>query len=149
MSFLDNLENNLKALESREEGNATAESQHKARERDRAAAQAAAPYAEELKKGPFTAELLKQATRVGFEKRTKVHIAWLGSTLRLEARDRRVELRPGASGVQAVYLENGQETRTEAVDLKGNAEKFVRTWLEDVVAAAAAAASVVSEEPIE
>jgi hypothetical protein len=146
MSFLDNLENNLKSLESREEGTATAESQHKARERDRAAAQAAAPYAEQPKKGPFTDELLKQATRVGFEKRTKVHIAWLGSTLRLEARDRRVELRPGASGVQAVYLENGQETRSEVVDLSGNAEKFVRSWLEIVIAATA---SVESAEPIE
>jgi len=148
MSFLDNLENNLKSLESREEGTATAESQQRARDRDRAAAQAAAPYAEELKKGPFTAELLKQATRVGFEKRTKVHIAWLGSALRLEARGQRVELRPGASGVQAVYLDNGQETRTEALDLKGSAEKFVRTWLESVVAATAAA-PVESVEEIE
>jgi hypothetical protein len=146
MSFLDNLENNLKSLESREEGTATAESQQKARERDRAAAQAAAPYADELKKGPFTAELLKQATRVGFEKRTKVHIAWLGSTLRLEARDHRVELRPGGSGVQAVYIDNGQETRTEPLNLKGNAEKFVRSWLESVIAATA---RVETEEPIE
>jgi len=139
MSFLDNLENNLKSLESREEGNASAESQQKARERDRAAAQAAAPYAEELRKGPFTAELLRQATRVGFEKRTKVHIAWLGSTLRLEARGDRVELRPGAAGVQAVYLSGGLETRTEPVDLKGDAEAFVRSWLERVLAATATA----------
>lgn len=129
MSFLDNLENNLKSLESREEGNASAEQQQRSRERARAEAQAAAPYAEELKKGSFTAELLKQATRVGFEKRTKVHIAWLGSTLRLEARERRVELRPTASGVQAIYAENGQETRSEPVDLEGNAESFVRAWL--------------------
>ena len=130
MSFLDNLENNLKSLESREEGNASAEQQRRSRDRERAEAQAAAPYAEELKKGPFTAELLKQATRVGFEKRTKVHIAWLGSTLRLEARERRVELRPTGSGVQAVYAENGQETRKEPLDLKGNAETFVRGWLD-------------------
>src|ERR1043165_4138129 len=109
MSYLDNLENTLKSLESHEEGKESAEQQQRARERDRAAAQAAAPYAEELKKGPFTAELLKQAARVGFEKRVKVHVAWLGSTLRLEARDRRVELRPGASGVTAVYIEDGQE----------------------------------------
>src|SRR3954469_17499543 len=122
MSFLDNLENNLKSLESREDSSGNAEQQHRARERARAEAQAAAPYAEELKKGPFTAELLKQAARVGFEKRTKVHVAWMGSSLRLEARGQRAELRPGASGVQAVYLDNGQETRTEALDLKGSAE---------------------------
>ena len=129
MSFLDNLENNLKSLESREEGKDAAEQQRRVRERERADTQAAAPYAEELKKGPFTAELLKQAARVGFEKRTKVHIAWLGSTLRLEARERRLELRPTGSGIQAVYLEDGRETRTEPLDWKTSAEDFVRRWL--------------------
>jgi hypothetical protein len=129
MSFLDNLENNLKSLESQEEGSEAAERQRSNRERDRAEAQAAAPYAEELKKSPFTAELLKQAARVGFEKRTKVHVAWLGSTLRLEARERRLELRPTASGLVAAYIEGGQETRTEAADLNGNAEEFIRGWL--------------------
>jgi len=125
MSFLDNLENNLKSLESREESNDSAEQQHRARERARAEAQAAAPWAEELKKGPFTAELLKQAARVGFEKRTKVHVAWMGSTLKLEAREQKVELRPTGSGVQAIYSDG----RTETVDLKGNAEAFIRGWL--------------------
>src|SRR3954468_18102333 len=129
MSFLDNLENNLKSLEGREEGNESAEQQRKSRDRDLAAAKAAAPNAEVLKKGPFTAELLKQATRVGFEKRTKVHIAWLGTTLRLEARERRVELRPPPAGIDAVYLEEGQETRRQPLDVKGNAETFVREWL--------------------
>ncbi len=129
MSFLDNLENNLKSLESREEGNDTAVQQQRERERNRAQAQAAAPHAEALKKGPFTAELLKQAARVGFEKRTKVHVAWLGSTLRMEARERRLELRPTASGVDAVYIEEGREVRTEAANLQGNAEQFIRDWL--------------------
>jgi len=129
MSFLDNLENNLKSLESREEGNSAADQQRRERERDRASAQAAAPYAEALKKGPFTAELLRQAARIGFEKRTKVHVAWLGSTLRLEARERRLELRPGAAGIQAVYLEDGREARSEPLDLDGSAEDLVRRWL--------------------
>jgi hypothetical protein len=129
MSFLDNLENNLKSLESRDEGKDSADQQRRARERDRASAQAAAPYAEELKKGPFAAELMKQAARVGFEKRTKVHIAWLGTTLRLESRERRLELRPTAAGIQAVYLEDGNETRSEPLDLKGSAEDLVRRWL--------------------
>ena len=52
MSFLDNLENNLKSLESQEEGNDAAEQQRRARERNRAEAQAAAPYAEELEEKP-------------------------------------------------------------------------------------------------
>jgi len=129
MSFLDDLENNLKSLESSEEGKEDAARQQRARENERASARAVAPFAEELKKGPFTAELLKQATRIGYSQRVKVHIAWLGTTLRLEARDRRLELRPTAAGVVAVYLEGNRETRIETLDLKANPEQLVRNWL--------------------
>jgi hypothetical protein len=129
MSFLDNLENNLKSLESQEEGKEAAERAQRAREAEKASATAAAPWAEELKKGPFTAELLKQAARIGFSLRLKVHVAWLGTTLRLEARDRRLELRPTAAGVQAAYLENGVETRSEPLDLRGDPGELVRRWL--------------------
>ena len=132
MSFLDNLENNLKSLESQEEGKESAGRAQRARETERAQAQAAAPWAEQLKKGPFTAELLKQATRIGFGMRVKVHVAWLGTTLRLEARDRRLELRPGATGVVAVYIEGNAEGKTEPLDLEGSAEDLVRRWLEGV-----------------
>jgi hypothetical protein len=130
MSFLDNLENNLKSLESHEEGKDDRLRQQRARENERSQAQAAAPHAEALKKGPYTAELLRQATRIGHALRTKVHIAWIGSTLRLEARERRLELRPTATGVVAVYVENNQEQRTEPLDLNGNPEDLLRPWLE-------------------
>ncbi|SPF39806.1 conserved hypothetical protein [Candidatus Sulfopaludibacter sp. SbA4] len=130
MSFLDNLENNLKSLESHEEGKEDAARQQRARQNERSQAQAAAPHAEALKKGPYTAELLRQATRIGHALRTKVHIAWIGSTLRLEARERRLELRPNATGIVAVYLENNQEQRSEPLDLNGNPEDLLRPWLE-------------------
>ena len=129
MSFLDNLENNLKSLESQEQGKEDAERQRRARESERASAQAAAPFAEELKKGTYTAELLKQAARVGHSMRLKVHVAWLGSTLRLEVRERRLELRPTPAGIVAVYLENNRESRSEPLDLKGNPEDLLREWL--------------------
>jgi hypothetical protein len=129
MSFLDNLENTLKSLESSEQGKEDAERARRTRASERAQAEAVAPYAEQLKQSPFTAELLKQAARVGFSLRTKVHIAWLGTTLRLEARERRLELRPTPQGIVAGYIENGQETRTEACDLNGNPEDLVRKWL--------------------
>jgi hypothetical protein len=132
MSFLDNLENNLKSLESQEDGKESADRARRTRESAKASAQAAAPWAEELKKGPFAAELLKQSARVGFSMRIKVHVAWLGTTLRLEARDRRLELRPTAKGVVAAYLENGAETRIEPLDLKSDAGEFVRRWLEAI-----------------
>jgi hypothetical protein len=130
MSFLDNLENNLKSLESGEQARDDAERERKARDDSRAAALATAPHAEALRKGPFTTELLKQATRVGFEKKTKVHVAWLGSNLRLEAREKRLELRPTAKGVDAIYIEDGKEVRAENVNLNGNAEKLLRDWLQ-------------------
>jgi hypothetical protein len=129
MSFLDDLENNLKSLESHEEGNEEALRQQRARETQRASAQAVAPYAEELKKGAYTAELLRQAARIGHALRVKVHVAWLGATLRLEARERRLELRPTPQGVLAVWIENNRETRSQPVDLKGQPEEMLREWL--------------------
>jgi hypothetical protein len=129
MSFLDNLENSLKSLENSEEGRATRESEQRLRERDRAAAQAAAPYAEELKKGPFTAALMRDAARVGHALRTKIQIVWLGSTLRLEARGKRLELRPTAEGIVAARMENGEEKGAEPLDLKGDPEQLIRSWL--------------------
>lgn len=129
MSFLDDLENNLKSLESHEEGHEEAARQQRARQTQRASAQAVAPYAEELKKGAYTAELLRQAARIGHTLRVKVHIAWLGATLRLEARERRLEFRPTSQGVLAVWIENNRETRTEPVDLKGQPEQMLREWL--------------------
>jgi hypothetical protein len=130
MSFLDNLENNLKSLESQEEGKESAERQHRQRETDRASAQAIAPFAEQLKKGPYTVELLKQTTRVGHALRTMVRATWLGSTLRLEARNRRLDLRPTPKGIDAVYLEDNREVRSESLDLNGSPEQLLRTWLE-------------------
>ena len=129
MSFLDNLENNLKSLESAEQNRDERERRERDRSAEKAEALAAAPWAEELKKGPFTAELLKQATRVGFSLRMKVNIVWMGTTLRLEARERRLELRPTANGVVAAYSEGGLEQRIEPVDLKGDPAAMVRGWL--------------------
>jgi hypothetical protein len=130
MSFLDNLENNLKSMESAEQARDEADRERKARDDSRASTLAAAPHAEALRKGPYTAELLKQATRIGFASRTKVHVAWLGSNLRLEAREKRLELRPTPQGVVAAYIEDGKEVRTERVDLNGSPETLVKNWLQ-------------------
>ncbi|HVN03798.1 MAG TPA: hypothetical protein VMT86_05225 [Bryobacteraceae bacterium] len=129
MSYLDNLESNLKSLESREERGEQHSRNAKSRDAQRAQSQASAEYAEQLKKGPYTAELLRQATRAGHHTRTKVHIAWLGTTLRLEARDRKLELRPTPGGVLAAFYVNNAETRTAPIDLSGNPEKLVDDWI--------------------
>lgn len=130
MGFLDNLENNLKSLESREDAAEGDGRERTRRETERERARAAAPYADRLKNGPFTSELLRHVTRLGYRQRTKVHMAWLGSTLRLEARERKLELRPGPEGVIAVFLEDKNEVRSLPVDLEGDPEALAREWLE-------------------
>jgi hypothetical protein len=129
MSFLDNLESNLKSMESREERGDQHSRDAKVRDSERARAQASAVYAEQLRKGPYAAELLKQAARLGHAMRTKVHLAWLGTILRLEARGSKLELRPTQQGIVAAFIENNVEVRSVPVDLAGNPESLVREWL--------------------
>ncbi len=119
MSFLDNLENNLKALEGREQGSMD---DHRRRDSERKEAVAAGPWADKLKRGTFAATMMQLATRSGFAIRTKVNLLWMNSTLRLEARGHKLELRPTASGVVAVFLYNNEETAREDVDLDASPE---------------------------
>ncbi|MGD0361244.1 MAG: hypothetical protein ABSC93_10270 [Bryobacteraceae bacterium] len=129
MSFLDNLESNLKSMESREERGDQNSRDAKTRDSERARTQASASYAEQLRKGPYAAELLRQATRLGHAMRTKVHLAWLGTTLRLEARGAKLELRATPSGVVAAFIEDHAEVRSMPVDLGGNPESLAREWV--------------------
>jgi hypothetical protein len=126
MSFLDNLENNLKALESRDMGGIA---DNGSREEERTRAKAAAPWAERLKRDPWTAQLMQQMTRAGFQRRTKVNLVWLGTTLRMEARGHKLELRPGAAGVVAVYMRGLEELKREPVDFKEEPQKLVARWM--------------------
>jgi hypothetical protein len=126
MSFLDNLENNLKALESREEGGLD-ESRRRGRERDLAIA--AAPWAERLKREPFAQTLMRQATLAGRQCRIKVNLMWIGTTLRLEARGHRLELRPGPEGVAAVFLRGSEEVGKEPVDLASDPGRLTSQWM--------------------
>lgn len=128
MSFLDNLENNLKALESRDEGlNDT----HR-RDADRGRSLASAPWAERLKHEPYAQDLMRQATLAGRERRMKVNLAWLDTKLRLEARGQRLELRPAPDGVVAVFLRDSAETRQEPVDLAGNPRGLIAAWMAEL-----------------
>jgi hypothetical protein len=129
MSYLDNLENQLKSLESREDGAESAEREQERRLAERQRAQAAAPYLEKLKSGPYTADLLNRVTRLGFERRTKVHIAWMGNILMLEAKNSRMELRPLPEGVVAFFLDGIEEIQRIPVDLDSSAEDLARRWV--------------------
>jgi hypothetical protein len=129
MSFLDNLESTLKNLEGANERDTGVQQQRRSDERARALA--AAPYAEELKKGTFANEFLAHAVKIGHASRTRINMLWMGNTLRAEARERRLELRPTADGVCAVFHEDGEETSSEIIDLKSNPEDLARRWLLD------------------
>jgi hypothetical protein len=126
MSFLDNLENNLKALESRDTGGIA---DGASRQEERSRAKAEAPWAERLKRDPWTQQLMQQMTRAGFQRRTKVNLTWMGTTLRLEARGNKLELRPGTDGITAVYLRGLEESKREAVDFKEDPQKLVARWM--------------------
>jgi hypothetical protein len=133
MSFSDNLENNLKSLESIDERDrAGANRNERQKQSQRAHTLAAAPYAEKLRSGKFTSGLLTHSTRIGHGLRTKVNIIWLGPTLRLEARDHRLELRPAPEGVTAHFLVGGKEIKKQKVDLTGNPEQLAKEWLDTV-----------------
>ncbi len=133
MSYLDNLENNLKALESQEQRDPEKRKlELQAREAERENALLLAPHAETLKNGPFTHQLLSAARSLGHGMRIFVDIVWIGTTLRLEARGSRLELRPTPQGIHVVQLANGVKISAGPLDLSAPPEDLIRGWLAEV-----------------
>jgi len=131
MSFLDNLENNLKALESRDERNPEVMAREAAvREAARRVALQIAPHAEVLRSGPFKDGLLTACRDIGHRRRILVRPVWVDSTLRLEAGAKRLELRPTPSGVLAVFFEGSTEQESIPIDLSSDPVKLAEKWLE-------------------
>jgi hypothetical protein len=122
MSFLDNLENNLKALENLEAGGID---DRKRREAVREREIAAAPWAERLKNSAYVGKLMRDLTKAGFPRRMKVHFVWIGRSLRLEAMGERVELEPTPGGVEAVFAD-----RRLPIDLNGEPDMLIGKWME-------------------
>ena len=131
MSFLDSLENNLKALESLEEKDPEkVQRERERREAERNEALRRAPHAEALKKSAFTTDLLTQCRTIGHGKRVLVKFTWIGENLRLDAQSKRMELMPTPEGIVAVFLENGLETsRTSVNPEKDDAAALAALWL--------------------
>ena len=127
MSYLDNLESSLKNLESQEERDPR---EHQRRQDERKRADSIAPWAEQLKNAPFTQKLFDEAALAGHKIRTKVYMAWFDDMLRLEARERRLELRPTAEGIVAAFIEPDGATKTQTVNLKGDPALLVKQWLD-------------------
>jgi hypothetical protein len=130
VSFLDNLESNLKALESRTERDPEALArQAAAREAARSAALEIAPYAEALRNEPFKDGLLTACRNIGHSKRILVRPVWVDSTLRLEAGAKKLELRPTATGVVAVFFDGARELESLPIDLASDPAKIAKQWL--------------------
>lgn len=131
MSFLDNLENDLKALESRTERDPAALAREAAaREASRLAALEAAPYAEALRNGGIADGLLTACRAIGHRRRILVRPVWVDSTLRLEAGAKKLELRPTPRGVVAVSFVEGREQESMPVDLASDPVKLAEKWLD-------------------
>jgi hypothetical protein len=135
MSFLDNLENNLKALESQEEKDPEkVKRDRERREADRNAALLRAPHADALKNSPFTSELLTQCRTIGHGQRVLVQFTWIGENLRLDAKTaakaKRLELTPTPEGIVAVLSSDGEEVERIPLDPEaGDATALARRWL--------------------
>ena len=133
MGFAENLENDLKNLESAEERDPAAlERRQAVREAERAAAMAAQPHAQQLRNSKFTAELLNQVSLQGRSQRMPVRITWLGQTLKLLAKDSALELQPTAAGVEGRFLRGTEKLESFTVDFTGSAEELARRWLQVV-----------------
>jgi hypothetical protein len=132
MSFLDNLESNLKALESRSERDPEAAAREAAsREAARLLAQQTAPHAGALRNGPFKDGLLTACRDIGHRRRILVRPTWVDSTLRLEAGAKKLELRPTPSGVTAVFFVDGREQENAPIELTSDPRKLAEKWLAD------------------
>jgi hypothetical protein len=131
MGFLDNLENDLKALERQEERDPEKiKREQERREADRTAALLRAPHVDALKNSPFTMELLTQCRTLGRAQRVLVQFTWLGEMLRLDAKTKRMELTPTADGIVATFFENGDEAGQAAIDPQADdAAALAKRWL--------------------
>jgi hypothetical protein len=131
MSYSDNLENNLKALENQEERDPDkVKRDQERREADRNATLLRAPHFEALKSSAFTSDLLTACRTIGHGQRVLVQFTWIGESLRLDAKTKRLELRPTPEGIIAVSSLDGVETERAAVDpAVDDAATVARRWL--------------------
>jgi hypothetical protein len=126
MGFLDNLESSLKNLEMRDERDGN---ERQRIQSDRARNLAIAPWVEQLKSSPYANDLFNKAVAAGHRRRTKVYLARIDNIVRLEAKERRLELIPTPDGIVAEYVPPDGKLRKEAVDLSNDPQVLIEKWL--------------------
>jgi DNA repair exonuclease SbcCD ATPase subunit len=126
MDFLDNLENSLKNLEQQQERDSnSAARQMEARRK----ASEIAPWADALKKSAYVQDLFQKAAIAGHRLRSKIYIAWLENTLRLEAKGRWCEIRPTTSGIEYEFVSPDGGTVKKSLDLASDPDLLLAEWL--------------------
>jgi hypothetical protein len=131
MGFLDNLESNLKSLESVTEREDPAGAKNR-RESERANRLALQPFVEKLRKSTFTDHLLRAAHQESFRIRARISVVWVGDILRLELPGNRLELRPSRQGVMAVASHEGHVSDPVLVNFEGDPKHLLQSWLAKV-----------------
>ncbi len=126
MGFLDNLESSLKNLESRDERDGN---ERQRMQTDRARNLAIAPWSEKLNNSPYAKDLFDKAVAAGHRRRTKIYLARIDNAIRLEAKERRLELKPTSEGILAEYVEPNGELKIESIDLGGDPQVLIDKWL--------------------
>src|SRR3954447_18008920 len=132
MDFLDNLENSLKNLEQQQERDPNAAARQMEARR---VAREIAPWADALKKSAYVQKLFEKAAVAGHRLRSKIYIAWLENTLRLEARGRACEIRPTSTGIQYEFVSPDGATITQPLDLSSDPDLLLASWLGAVAVA--------------
>ena len=136
MSYLDNLENNLNALERLEEKDPEKVQRDRAqRDTERTAALARAPHADALRNSEFTSQLLTECRAIGHKQRVLVQFTWIGENLRLECKTKdgnvkRLELTPTPEGITAINSLDGVEMGRQPLELAADDAAALATgWL--------------------
>jgi hypothetical protein len=126
MDFLDNLENSLKNLEQQQERDPNAAArQVEARQ----LAGKIAPWADALKRSEYVQKLFEKAAVAGHRLRSKIYIAWLENTLRLEVKGRWCEIRPTPNGIEYEFVSLDGGTVTGPLDLSSDPDMLLSQWL--------------------
>jgi hypothetical protein len=126
MDFLDNLENSLKNLEQQQERDPNAAARQIEARR---LASEIAPWADALKTSAYVQSLFEKAAVAGHRLRSKIYMAWLENTLRLEAKGRWCEIRPTPGGIQYEFVSADGSTVTEPLDLSSDPNTLLGRWL--------------------
>ena len=83
-----------------------------------------------MKNSAFTSELLTQCRTIGHGQRVLVRFTWIGETLRLDAKEKRMELVPTSQGITVAFFADGSETWRGSVDPQSDdAAALAQRWL--------------------